>query len=38
MNEQSLKARSKYIGKEKDKSFNEVWQLADIYNYFLVCN
>ncbi|KTD25065.1 nucleotidyl transferase AbiEii/AbiGii toxin family protein [Legionella maceachernii] len=27
MNEQALKARLKHIGKEKDKSFNEVWKL-----------
>lgn len=27
MNEQALKARLKHIGKEKGKSFNEVWKL-----------
>lgn len=27
MNEQALKARLKYIAKEKNKSFNEVWKL-----------
>ncbi|HAT2008757.1 TPA: nucleotidyl transferase AbiEii/AbiGii toxin family protein [Legionella pneumophila] len=27
MNEQALKARLKYIGREKGKSFNEVWKL-----------
>ena len=27
MNEQALKVRLKHIGKEKGKSFNEVWKL-----------
>jgi len=27
MNEQALKARLKHIGKEKSKSFNEIWKL-----------
>ena len=38
MNAQALKARLKYTGKEKVKRFNEVRELADIYNYFLVWN